>query len=432
MNLLKFFLFALFLLFGAGTNLYLLSQDTLPDTLWTKKIGEGLHDVIFSPNGQYVYVKGSGFLGEYFIYKIETTTGLVDDTFVLNRPLLDHLSISPTGDTLIVSGNNYTMFWNVNTGDTLFTLKYGEEAEITPDGKRIITTNGNLGIDTPQILVTDIETKQIIKSFEGRYYFTGNPKISPDGKYFSFNDFRSTYVTVVIIDLNNFNEIKILESEAGYGNQGFSPDNKYLLTSSITGLDLWDLKTFKIQKTLQTYKDNDTKDPGGSYRLFSNDSKYLIYGYFDHEDFNPNKIIVWNIEGDSLEYEYPFAPVSKSTDISKDDYIVTGGLVNMKGFYVYLLRPKWNEVSVEENPEESLNYTFSEGILTINFNEELVVKPLMDVYDLSGKKIIDCNIINFLPGSKTIKTNINNLIPGVYLLNINYLSRNYSIKIIIP
>ncbi|MFC2129793.1 WD40 repeat domain-containing protein, partial [Bacteroidota bacterium] len=172
------------------------AQEHLPDTVWSKQI-QNAQVVKFSPNGQYVFV-GIDKIGSSVVYKIETTTGTTVDTFRYHRPLTKRLSFSPTGDTLAVSGSGFIRLWDIRASDTIFTFEYGEEACITPDGKRIIATTGKMGVDEPQILVIDIETKEIIKSFIGRYNGASNLQVSNDGKYFSFEDFRGTYGTVIL------------------------------------------------------------------------------------------------------------------------------------------------------------------------------------------------------------------------------------------
>ncbi|MFH1051391.1 MAG: hypothetical protein V1779_10745 [bacterium] len=416
-----------FLLLTAGTNLQLLSQEPLSDTVWSKKI-KYIESVKCSPDGQYLFAQLDG-IGEGFVYKIETLTGLIIDTFSLNRPLMNHLSISPTGDTIVVSGNNYTMFWDVNTGDTLFTLKYGEEAEITPDGKRIITTTGKMGLDEPQILVIDIATKEIIKTFVGRYYYASNLRISPDGKYFCFNDFRGTYLTAIFMNLITYEEIKIFEdpNKNSFYNFGYSPDGQMLGIANKENMYFYDLKNLELIKTLKYYEEENVVDRGVGKRVFTNDSKYLIYGYFDNDDFDPNKIIVWNIEGDSLEYEYPYS-AQTAIDISKDDYIAAWG--QYPG-YLTLLRPKWKATDVKETKNDEFKYTLKDGILKIKFDDELADYPIINIYGISGKLISTITNINIQTDYKSIELDVSFLITGVYLFEINISNKNYTFKLLV-
>ncbi|MFC2131442.1 WD40 repeat domain-containing protein [Bacteroidota bacterium] len=402
------------------------AQEQLPDTVWSKQI-QNAHVVKFSPDGQYVFV---GI--RYDVLKIETTTGNVIDTFALNRPLMKSLSPSPTGDTLIITGNRLIMMWNVITGDTIFTLNYGEEACFTPDGKRIIATTGKMGLDEPQILVIDIETKEIIKTFIGRYNYTGDLQISSDGKYFSFTDFRGTYSTVILIDLNTYEEIKIFENPNGSLDKNiFSPNNKYLAANSAGHKDIfiWDLKTLELFKHFQYEEFNDITIPILTNEKFTMNSKYLIMSFFDNEDFDPNKIIVWNIEGDSLEYEYSFSG-STALDVSKDDYIAG---YSRAWRILSLLRPKWNGTGVKEHKKEDFKYTYNNEKLKIHFDDIPINIPEINIYNMIGMNVgancPDCIGMPLQTQGNIIEIDIGYLTAGVYFVIVDVSGKRYVIKL---
>jgi WD40 repeat protein len=402
------------------------AQEQLPDTVWKKNISVGA--LKFSQDGQYIYTKKDNN-----VLKIETFTSNILDTLILNRPLMKSLNISPTGDTLIVAGNGMIWLWDTRTGESIEKLDYfGEEACFTPDGKRIVATTGKMGFDEPQILIIDIETKEIIKSFVGRYYYASNPQISLDGKYLSFTDFRGTYNTIILIDLETYEELHIFQIENGtLADNVFSDDGKYL--GSIyyqNGVYLWDLKTFELIKNYR-FKDMININYAIMDLKFSNDSKNLIFSYFDSDDYDPNKVIVWNIKKDTLAYEYNF-PANVAKDISKDDYIVACG--NLRGDFskLYLLRPKWNETSVDENEENDFKYILKDNILKIKFDDELNNTPTIYIYDISGKLIKSISDFELQTDFKSINVNVDFLIPGVYLIEIITTKKHYSFKLMIP
>ncbi|MFC2131502.1 WD40 repeat domain-containing protein, partial [Bacteroidota bacterium] len=194
-----FFTLIAFLLAFAGLE-WTQAQEQLPDTVWSKQIGN-VNVVKFSPDGQFV------FAGVYKdIYQFETSTGNLVKTFSGRCGSINRIDFSPTSDTIICSGGvggAGISLINSLSGDTLLRFNLGQsmsgaEALITPDGKHIIATTGKMGLDEPQILVIDIETKEIIKTFIGRYNGASNLQVSNDGKYFSFEDFRGTYGTVIL------------------------------------------------------------------------------------------------------------------------------------------------------------------------------------------------------------------------------------------
>ncbi|MFH1050250.1 MAG: T9SS type A sorting domain-containing protein [bacterium] len=423
----------LLLIIFAGTNcpdfigMSLKAQEQLPDTIWSKAIDdEHLINVVkFSLDGKYIFT-GVMEPGRALVYKVETSTGLVVDSLAYHPPLIKKLILSPTGDTLIVTGSRYIWLWDIKTGDTIFTLNLGEEACFTPDGKRIIATTGKSGFDEPQILIIDIETKEIIKSFIGRYYKASNLQFSSDGNFFSFNDFRGTYTTVILIDLNTFEELKIFEKPGGtYTNLGFTPNNRYLGTASSEGIHLWDLNTLELYKTNKYYETTNVSDLGMSNFNYSNESDYFMYAYWDQLDFDPNKIIVWDIEGDSLKYQYDFSG-TKSIDLSKYDYIASVGFVSMKGFYFYMLRPNWIETNVKEIKEENFKYSYNNKKMKIEFNENLINEPKIHIYNILG---VGANGSSPVQLGNTIEIDLEDLSSGIYFVEVLVNGKTYFLKI---
>jgi len=211
-----------------------LQAQELPDTLWSKAIDdEHIANVVkFSPDGQYLF---AGYGND--IIQIEISTGEIIRTLSYHKGYVTQIGFSPSGDTLISSGwDGRIVLWDYHSGDSIECISLIKEiknsaksnALITPDGKRIITLTEFIGFDEPQILIIDVETKEIIKSFVGRYYYALNLQVSPDGKYFSFVDFRGTFLSIVLIDLNTYEEIKIFNEDGKLGDLQdniFSNDN---------------------------------------------------------------------------------------------------------------------------------------------------------------------------------------------------------------
>ncbi|MFC2130986.1 T9SS type A sorting domain-containing protein [Bacteroidota bacterium] len=409
----KIFILFIIIITGAWHTVPLQAQDELPDTVWSIAVNNYgyVNDVKFSPDGQYIYL-GT----RYDVLKIETITGNIVDTFALNRPLMKSLNLSPSGDTLIVSGNGKIMLFNVYNDDTIFTLNYGDEACITPDGKRIIAIAGE------QILIIDIESKEIIETLIGEYKYLSHLRISPDGKYFSLSGYNS-----FLMDMTTYEEIKKIDDSRIFG---FSPDNKMIGTVSSGGIYLLDLETFGVIKNIKYYDTNNVKDRGIGPIIFSNDSKYLIYGFFDHDDYTPNKIIVWNIEKDTLEYEYSFSG-QKLIDISKDDYIASVGYsFYYKEFCLFLLRPKWNGTDVKDLLENELDYTINNGILRIQFDENLTEEPVINIYNILGMNVRVRHAVPQQHNGNMLEMDINFLIPGVYFVVVDVGGERFVIKIL--
>jgi WD40 repeat protein len=417
---------ALFLLFFIPLQ----AQEEVPDTVWSKNL-DNAQMVKYSPDEKFLYA-GIMEIGRSLVYKLETEYGSIVDSFAYHPPLIKTIDLSMTGDTLLVSGSGFLWLWNVETGDTIYTLKYGSEACFTPDGKRIITTTGKIGDDEPQILIIDIATKEIIKTFIGRYKQSSQLGLSPDGKYFYFKDINGLKGFIFLMDLSTYEEITYFEySTFGLSDPVISPDNKLLASISFEdGIIIWDIKSFKQLETIK-YSDPNTKDFGLGGVGFSNDSKYVIFSYFDHEDYDPNEVIVWNINKDTLAHRYQFSG-SYDLDISKDDYIAALGYTPYKLWHINLLRPKWNETSVEENEENDFKYILKDKILTIKFDDELNNTPTINIYDISGKLIKSISDFELQTDFKSINVNVDFLIPGVYLIEIITTKKHYSFKLMIP
>ncbi|MFH1052116.1 MAG: hypothetical protein V1779_14440 [bacterium] len=410
------------------------SQEPLPDTVWTKKINN-VKIAKFSPDGQYVFAGfRNSFLNNY-IYKIETMTGIIVDTLRNNPYTIDNISLSPTGDTLLVSGTGYIWVWDVRTGDTIFTLPYGEYACITPDGKKIVTTTGEIGTDKPQILVIDIASKEIIKTFIGRYYYTGRLTISPDGKYFSFHDFRGSTGSIVLVDLYTLNEVIIFTNPNGsLDHPSFSIDSKYLVANSAGHeyLFIWDLETLKLHKTIIYKEQLNIINPSVRFPHFLNDNNFLIFSFFDTEDFNPQKVIVWDIEGDSVAYEYFYA-ADQFIDVSKDDLIAAVGLQKPNMVWtVNLLRPKWLETHVKDKNLNELKYTYANGKVKIFFDEEILAKPEINIYNILGVGA-HCNVPvqNGVPVQygNEIEMDLEYLTSGVYFVVVDVGGKRSVVKV---
>ncbi len=415
------------------------SQEPLPDTVWTKKNLGGMVNVVkFSPDGQYLFVGA-----DYDILQFDVKTGELIRTLSFHRAYVTKIGFSPTGDTIISSGwDGRIVLWDYQTGDTIAyisTLRdmnkaIDSDALITPDGKRIITLTGLVGLDKPQIIVFDIETKEIIKTFTGIFSQANNLAVSNDGKYFSFWDFRSTKGILFLMDLNTYEEIAMIEyPDAGLFDNIISWDSKILAAVTTGhGIFLWDIEKLKLIKNFR-FNNNLNLSYGIRRVSFSRDSKNIIFGCYDYEDYEPSEVIVWNIEKDTLVYKYPFSAV-ESIDISKNDYIASVGNSAYKLWHVNLLRPNWKITDVKENITNNLKYTFNNSKLKIFFDEEMFAKPEINIYNIlgvgaNGRSPVQHDFSPVQNGNE-IEINLEYLTSGVYFVVVDVGGKRNVVKIL--
>ncbi|MFH1051771.1 MAG: T9SS type A sorting domain-containing protein [bacterium] len=431
----KLFFLIAFLLLLVGINLLLLSQEPLPDTVWSKAL-DNVNVVKFSPDGLYVFV------GVYKdIYQYEVNNGSLVKTFSGRCGKISRIEFSSTGDTIICSGGvggAGVSVINTVSGDTLMRFNLGEsssgaEACITPDGKRIITTTGKMGLDEPQILVIDIATKEIIKTFIGRYYMAYRLDISPNGKYFSFSDYRGDSSSVILMNANTYDEISILGYHGGeIGDVKFSNDNTMIASCGHDGLvNIWDLETKDIIKTISVQ--------GTEYRFinrisFSNDSKFIILGN-DTEGNLTDVVLVYNIKSGERVYQYPYSGAI-SIDVSINNYIISSGFdpnpKNDTYFITYLLNSKWNGTDVKEKKDTEIKYIKKNEKLYVELPEKFSGNIDIKIYDITGKLIKSLNeqIIN--SDLKKIEIDIGFLSTGIYILELNISDEIYTLRFLAP
>ncbi|MFC2130722.1 T9SS type A sorting domain-containing protein, partial [Bacteroidota bacterium] len=87
---------------------------------------------------------------------------------------------------------------------------------------------------------------------------------------------------------------------------------------------------------------------------------------------------------------------------------------------------------VKEHKKEDFKYTYNNGKLKIHFVENIIEKPVINIYDISGKLIKTISDTDFQAGHKSIELDVSFLIPGVYLFEISFSNNHYSLKLLVP
>ncbi|MFH1051274.1 MAG: hypothetical protein V1779_10155 [bacterium] len=397
---------------GAHCNVSLHAQE-LPDTVWTRTF-ENWIDITcvkFSPDGQYIF---AGTFND--ILQIETATGEIFRKITGHTGPVYTISFSPTGDTILSMGEDRTIrLWNYATGDSIYSFRYepkdtsediklGPLGFLTPDGKRIITLTGCYrisGDNYDNVYVFDIGTKELIAGV-GDFISAYELAISPDGKYFCLGIYGKT---IKLFDLNTYMEIGTLGYlDGAVRSIAFSPDSKMVASSGEDNkVRIWDVETKELLHTLyhemgqHAYINN---------IVFSIDSKFLILG---EGAGTYNKIQVWNIDEEKKIYEYSNSGFT-DIDIRFDDMLIATSSKRLS-----LLNPKWIVTDIIEPITKGFNYTLKDDILYLTFDEKLIAKPTINIYNILGVAV-GANGRSPLQLGNEIEIDLNYLISGVYFV----------------
>ncbi|MFC2131296.1 T9SS type A sorting domain-containing protein, partial [Bacteroidota bacterium] len=121
---------------------------------------------------------------------------------------------------------------------------------------------------------------------------------------------------------------------------------------------------------------------------------------------------------------YPFSG-SNALDVSKDDFIAGYW---RQGRILSLLRPKWQGTGVKELLENKLSYTFNNGILRIQFEQNLMVEPEINIYNILGMNVGARHAVPLQQGN-TIEINIDYMPSGVFFVVVDAGMKKFVLKI---
>lgn len=222
----------------------------------------------FSPDDQFI---ASG-AEDKLIYIFSAETGEIVKTFVGHNSKIQFLEFSPDGNYLLSAGGTQILLWNLETGK--YRSLAGHRTHIwntrfSPDGSQLISTDL-----LNKFRLWDIESGEIIHSFEGHAKTVLAVAFSPNNKYIASGSLDQT---IKIWDTDTKEMIRSIDAHGGnIYSLDFSPDGKLLASASLDeSIKLWDVATGKIVKLLSGHQ------YAVMYVRFSPDSKFLVSASYD-------------------------------------------------------------------------------------------------------------------------------------------------------
>ncbi len=405
------------------------SQESLPDTVWTKRLNDisEIGCVKFSPDGKIIAVGTYGFNWDNgIIFLIETETGNIIRELKGHSKEIISLDFSLTGDTLLSAGKE-VILWDVNTGEIIKTYsEYYFKAIFMEDDNRILSLKSpeeakklvifdkNTGMiersqnfsEIPNFIYSTVSNKLII---EQTIFFPGEGKNQSFLKLWDANTFEK------IADLGNHDD-QITD-------MAFSPDGSLLATSSFDQtVKIWDIANKKLLKNIE---------PNYSFlrsNIFSNDTNYLIIGFSYVENCG---IFIWDIKSQSFVKEIKNDSFcSTGMDMSPND---NNKLLIYSGRNLRLINLQLQTIGVVqtfENIKSILYPNPTNNIANIQFYLENSDNIEIKLYDISSN-LIEKIYNGFLnSGNQTIPYNCSNLSSGIYYIKISSPNLTLTIKLV--
>lgn len=201
---------------------------------------------------------------------INNNTGILDlkKNKIISRISGRPLSFSPDGNKVLISKNNKVYLVSINDIENPILItehdSYISSAYFNSNGNKIITASWD-----KTIKIIDVNTKKEIHTIRGHQNFC-IARYSPHDKYIITG---SQDETVRVHDARTFKEIKCFYGHThSVHSANFSPDGRYLVTTSAHQTIIWDLLTMCKAETI-----NEAVTSGDSYANFTKDGKHIYF-----------------------------------------------------------------------------------------------------------------------------------------------------------
>ncbi|MFH1049657.1 MAG: T9SS type A sorting domain-containing protein [bacterium] len=419
----KLFFLIAFLLLSAGTNLYLLSQETQSDTAWV----HWTHDITrleFSNDDSKILTVGSGGIIIFDTptgVQLKQLPGYLDAEYSTDNSLI--FAVRETPDSV----NNIFPYIDVietSAYEKINTIKLPKifwegmsRIAVSPDIQTIALVNENV------LYLVDYPTGEIKKTL---FSYESQEQISV--KYFLFSkdsqhliftgsDGKLRFLNVLTYQID-------FKYDSGYGYLIQSEDGSIIaFKTGISGsaVSIMNTQTHEIINSI----------PGNAGDVcgmaFSPDGQYLAVSWLSKLNIEIYKIIdliifyslIFIINGNSC----CFPPMAITNN---NDFLVGGG-----GPGIVLFNLKTTGII---EPGEIIDILYpnpTNNTLILNFNLPIPAQLGYNLYDITGNQISNLKSAFYNPGQIIENFSLGNLVNGSYFLKVESLQFNKTFKIII-
>ncbi len=207
------------------------------------------------------------------------------------------VAFAPDGRTLFSGGQDgRILLWDVETGEQIERLVFRDVVApvtgiaVSPGGRYLlVSSRGAADVysdgtpETHKLVLFDLETRDVVRTFEGHLDPVNSVAISPDGRYglSGSNDF-----TLRLWDLATGEEIRRFTNHIGNVYRvAISSDGRYALSGSTDrSMIMWDMAT---GEELHRFEGHSEVIYGGA---FSPDGRFALSGG------NDRQLILWDVE----------------------------------------------------------------------------------------------------------------------------------------
>lgn len=216
---------------------------------------KGIRCFRFTSDGKKLVIGNSGDLRVWQVDTgklLYTFPGPPDGNTTLND-LIEAIAITPDGKTLVTAAPQQIQIRELETGNILHWLEGSEFVKLTTDGKTLIGFHKG-DKPTADVGVWELSSGKLLRTIPANIETVGlgyPVDITADGK------------TLVVANSSYSNQIEVLDINTGKLLQSFgdnkgkrvttlavTPDGKTLITAQNNNLQLWDMNTKKVVKTI--------------------------------------------------------------------------------------------------------------------------------------------------------------------------------------
>ncbi len=151
-------------------------------------------------------------------------------------------------DVTNIKKHKQISYQNTERFERIDAVKIIESLAVSSDGKKIITAAFFM---YKTLRIINIKQKEVILTINKTGFPPKNISISKNGEYIACTGTHDK--KALVYDLNSGKKICTIKKGNTYArNAIFSPDNKYLSVTSYDNTLFWDIKTWKLKKTIKT------------------------------------------------------------------------------------------------------------------------------------------------------------------------------------